>query len=242
MWDKAVGRLTGPSRVNGNDPKEHEMNAKTTKAAKDNGLAIGDVLDFLAMPASITVPISETQGTDIPVRDIFTAHPHMIRYAALAGMMGKLNNVSKGGLKAKLGRDATDKDLATARSKIVTDAWMEGNWNLSGSGPRDSITADMRDLYVSERVLAGQSIADVEKAIRGAVTAAFGKEEKATFARFLDAVATLKVKADESLDFQTVRDSIEADLRERVRADKAAKAEAEKDSPLSDVTAESLGF
>jgi hypothetical protein len=206
----------------------------------NNEITIADVVRFLGLK-DISCPVNDTLSTAVPVVDIVTRHPEMLRFAALAGFMGKLGNVSKGGLKAKLGRDATDKDLAAARDKIVKDAWLNGTWNLSGSGPRDSITADMRNLYVSERVAAGQSVADVETAIRGAVTAAFGKDEKATFARFLDAVATLKVKADESLDFQTVRDEIEAGLMERVRADKAAKAEAEAESPI-EVSAESLGF
>lgn len=213
-----------------------------TKPTKDNGLTIAQVIEFLAMPKTIAVPVNDAGLTnEIPVHDIFTANPHMLRYAALAGFQGKLGNVSKSGLKAKLGRDATDKDLHAARGKIVADAWMNGTWNLSGSGPRDSITADMRNIYVSDRVAAGQSVADVDSAIRSAVTAAFGKDEKATFARFLDAVATLKCKADDKLDYQTVRDEIEAGLIERVRADKAAKAEAAAESPV-EVSAESLGF
>lgn len=207
-------------------------------------ITIAQVIEFLAIPATISVPVSEESGltTDIPVRDIVTRNPHMIRYGLLAGFQGKLANVSKGGLKVALGRPATDADLAAARDRIVTQAWMQGTWNLSGAGPRESLMGELREFYVAERIVAdGTTAKAVDSKIKATVKAVFGEDEKASFGRFMDAVATMKVKADPKLDFVTTRDEIEAGLVERYRADKAAKAEAEAESPI-EVSAESLGF
>jgi hypothetical protein len=222
MWDKVIGQLIGASRAYGLAAMESTM----TKQNNNTTVTIADVIEFLALPATIACKVNDDGLTnEIPVRDIVTAHPHMIRYGLLSGMMGKLGNVSKGGLKAKLGRDATDKDLHAARAKIVDEAWMNGTWNLSGSGPRDSISGEMRDAYIAKQVSLGRTVKQAESAIRETVTAAFGKDEKATFVRFLDAVATIKAKAEGADDYDTIRQSLEASAMEAVEAERKRAAE-----------------
>jgi hypothetical protein len=203
---------------------------------KTNEITIADVIAFLGLK-DIAVPVNDAGlKNDVPVVDIVTAHPEMLRFAALAGFMGKLGNVSKGGLKAKLNREATDKDLFEARAKIIKDAWLAGSWNLSGSGPRDSIVGEMRDAYIAKQVALGRTVKQAESAIRDTVTAAFGKDEKATFPRFLDAVATIKAKTDESADYETVRKAIEASAMEAVEAERVRAAEAAKGLEAIDVS------
>jgi hypothetical protein len=206
---------------------------------KTNEITIADVIAFLGLK-DIAVPVNDAGlKNDVPVVDIVTAHPEMLRFAALAGFMGKLGNVSKGGLKAKLNREATDKDLFEARAKIIKDAWLAGTWNLSGSGPRDSIVGEMRDAYIAKQVALGRTVKQAESAIRDTVTAAFGKDEKATFPRFLDAVATIKAKtlpegSDESYD--TIRATLETAAMEAVEAERVRAAEAAKGLEAIDVS------
>jgi len=197
----------------------------------NNAMTIEGILDFLGFPADgrIAVPINDKLRTEVPVRAICIGNPEMLKVAAINGFTGKLGNVSKGGLKAKLGREASDADLATARAKIVSDAWLKGTWNLSGSGPRDSLVGEMNDAYINKQVTQGFTVAQAIAKKRNTVTAAFGKDEKATFPRFLDAVATLKCKADSSLDYDETRAALEAAAMEAVEADRARAAEASKE-------------
>lgn len=178
------------------------MTNNTDKTANINA---ADVLAFLGFTQSEATfqPEGSNVGTVIPLRDIFTAHPELIRFAVYHGMFGKLGNVSKGGLSKQLDRPATDADLKTARDKIVAN-WLNGDWNANRTGPRDSMIGDMREAFIVKQVSNGKTPKEADAMIRAAVTQAFGKDEKATFPKFLEAIATIKCKGDDKLKYDDV--------------------------------------
>ncbi len=163
-----------------------DLNDSTHVAAMIKALGFTESVSFS--------PEGSNVRTDIPVADIFRTYPALLRFAALHGMFGKLGNVSKGGLSKQLDRAATDADLGKAREKIV-DNWINGDWNANRTGPRDSLAGDMREAFIAKQVANGKTVKEADAMIRAAVTEAFGKDEKATFGKFLEAVATIKAKA-----------------------------------------------
>lgn len=182
----------------------------TNKIETAVAITAADVLAFLGFKQSEATfqPEGSNVATVIPIEAIFTAHPQLLRYAVYHGMYGKLGNVSKGGLSKQLDRPATDADLKKARDKIVEN-WMNGDWNANRTGPRDSMVGDMREAFIVKQVGNGKTPKEADAMIRAAVTEAFGKDEKATFPKFLEAIATIKCKrpvADgaEPLDYDTV--------------------------------------
>lgn len=185
-----------------------------------------DVLAFIGMDkAEYVYGGDDSVKTRIPVREIFTdEHVDMFRFTLLAGLFGKLGNVSKGGLKQALGRDATDDDLAKARDKVVA-AWKDGSWNVNRSGPRDNVAAEMLDAFIAKQVVKGKTVADVRKAIKATVSQTFGDSDKATFSRYLDAVATIKSKRN-GTEYQAERDALESAAMEAVEAERKRKADA----------------
>lgn len=124
-----------------------------------------------------------------------------------------------------------------ANRKARYDSWKAGEYRMIGGGPRDSIIGDMKAAYINKRVAvlteAGmdstKALAEAEASIKRTVEGTFGVGEKATFSRFLDAVATGKVKTDKKLDFDTVRAELEAKATEaamKLRAERAESLEA----------------
>lgn len=103
-------------------------------------------------------------------------------------------------------------------------AWYRGEYALSNSGPRESVIGEQREAFISKQVALGKTVKEAEASIRNTVTAAFGKDEKATFPRFLDAVATIKAKADGG-DFEKVREELEASAMAAVEAMRKERAE-----------------
>jgi hypothetical protein len=82
----------------------------------------------------------------------------------------------------------------------------------------------------------GKTVKEAEESIRKTVTGVFGKDEKATFSRFLDAVATLKAKVEGAEPYDVIRESVEADAMAAVEAQRKAKAEVEEaELDLSDL-------
>jgi BMFP domain-containing protein YqiC len=145
-----------------------------------------------------------------------------------------LTNAFNGG-----GKDASDADKLAAMEKKMA-AWYRGEFNVVTRG--DSLITAMREQYIDERRAATQSSRkDVEASIKQTVASVFGKDEAATFGKFLDAVATLKAKATRG-DFATIRAEIEEGLEERTLA-AAAKRDAEaKSIDMSQVDLSDLGF
>ena len=194
-----------------------------------NSAHVAAMLDVLGFKTDAIqfAPEGSNVKTDIPVRSIFTAHPELIRAAAFHGIFGKLGNVSKGGLSKSLDRAATDADLAKARDKIVAN-WESGDWNSNRTGPRDSMAGDMREAFIQKQVSLGKTVKEADSMIRSTVTTAFGKDEKATFGKFLEAVATIKAKAlpegsDESYD--SILESLTEAATEAARKLRAERAE-----------------
>ena len=191
-------------------------------------ITVADVLSFLAMPSVLRVPLAKgsDEVTEIPVAEIFTAHPELLRVAACSGMTGKLNNVSLGGLSKQLERQATVKDLATTRANIVK-AWANGSWNAGRTSERD--TLPLREAFYREKnAVTPAARKALDKAIRAKVTERFGEKDSATFGRFLDAIAAEYAEA-RGIEVVKVRDALESkytDLAlEMIREQKAATAD-----------------
>jgi hypothetical protein len=156
-----------------------------------NIIKVQDVLDFIGIaPVLNYSPEGANVRTEIPVYEIFTRHPEMIRFAIIAGLGGKLGNISKSGLSKQLDRPATDADLASARKGIVK-TWLEdGTWNMRGGGERDSLVSFMWDAYFAEKGLITEAAKKQErKRIGELVRKRYGEKESASFGRYLDAVA-----------------------------------------------------
>lgn len=121
------------------------------------------------------------------------------------------------------GKDSTEAEkLKKLTAKL--EAWKSGNFNVVERERADSIVADMREAFVTNQVAKGKSTKDADKLIRDKVTEVFGKDEKATFIRYLDAVATELAKANGE-EYADVRDRLEAkatEAAEKLRADRAA--------------------
>jgi len=111
------------------------------------------------------------------------------------------NNAFNGG-----GKDASEDTKLSQMQKRV-DSWYKGEYVVV---ERESAYGAMREAFVDERRAAlGCSVADVEKLMRDAVTQAFGEKEKATFSRFLDAVA-LQIAARDDIPQDEAKAKLEA--------------------------------
>lgn len=184
----------------------------------------------IELPESITVAVGDTGlNTVVPVKDIVTANPDMARFAALAGFMGALNNISRG-------KDANDKALSddawsAMRGKKVA-VWLGGTWGATGRS--DSAIKLAKDQFVFEAMARTNAAASaIEAKMKADVLAAFGKATPATFGAYLDAVALAKYPSDKELsDRAEYRESIESGLMDRARA---RKAESDVVLDLSDI-------
>lgn len=126
-----------------------------------------------------------------------------------------LTNAFNGG-----GKDVSETARLAQMLKRI-DAWQRGEYVQVERG-ENAYTA-MKEAFVDERRAAtGASAKDVEASIRVLVTATFGKDEKATFARFLDAIATLKAKEPGALPMAEIRTKLE--VKYAKLADDARKA------------------
>jgi hypothetical protein len=143
-----------------------------------------------------------------------------IKFAAMNGFISALNNISRG--KDDNGKANSDDVWASARAKRCLP-WVDGNW---GSVTRESNVAPLKEAYIDEtRERTKQSVADVEKDMTKLVRDTFGEKEKATFGRFLDALATQIAKA-RKLDTDEVRGKLEAKYARLAKEAADARAEA----------------
>ena len=67
----------------------------------------------------------------------------------------------------------------------------------------------MRNAFVAEQIERGKTVNEINALISARVKAVFGKDEKASFDKFLDATATLIAK-ETSSDYAAVRDKLES--------------------------------
>jgi len=193
----------------------------------------------IELPESLEVATGDTgKSVKLDVKALAAAHPEIIRFAAMNGFIGALNNISRG--KDDNGAANSDDVWHAQRNKKV-DTWMRGEWAArSGGGERAS--AALKEAFVDERkALTNATTAQIERSIKDTVQQVFGKDESATFSKFMDAVALLmarreanddKLAADHKLVSEK-REAIEAKYRKL--ADEAAARRA-KASAAIDVT------
>lgn len=108
-------------------------------------------------------------------------------WAAIAegGVNIIMNNTFNSG-----GKAASETERLAAMQKRL-DAWYAGNYVIGSTGPRDSIMGDAKRAFLKKNP-------DGEAVIKAKVAAVLGKDEKATFANYLKAVATDLAKAKDS--------------------------------------------
>lgn len=180
--------------------------------------------------ATLTLPtnlhIRNVAGNAITL-DLSKVPVNVLEQIVTRGSTTILGNVWNGG-----GSAATETErLANLQKKM--DAWYRGEY-ASVERSESGFTA-MREQYIDERrAAAGLTRAQVEKAIKDTVAQVFGKDEAATFSKFLDAVATVKAKAN-GTDAPTERAAIESALAERTAKAAAERAAASKDLDLTDI-------
>lgn len=152
-----------------------------------------------------------------------------------------LPSILEGGAKIVLtnaynsgGKDVPEADRKRNMERRLA-AWKRGEYSLTNTGPRESVVGEMREAFIAKQVSLGKTVKQAEESIRATVTASFGKDEKATFPRFLDAVATMKAKADPNADFEKIREGLEAAAMEAVEALRKERAEGVADLDISDL-------
>lgn len=132
--------------------------------------------------------------THVRLKDIFTAHPHLVNDFIIAAVEGTLNNVSRG--KDENGKPNSDDVWASARAKR-TDCWYQGTFGSRAAGKGDN--GELAQAYAQwkfERMASGKTEGQARAMIKAKVEAVLPKGEQATFANFLRAVATERAKAD----------------------------------------------
>lgn len=169
----------------------------------------------ITLPETVLIRNIDGKPFNVDVAKLAT-HPQVLADLAMGGMKIIGNNTYNSG-----GKDAKPAERMAELERRV-NGWYAGNYVTVG-GPRDSLAGDMKEAFIANRVAKGMTVGDAEKLIRATVTEVFGKDDKATFGRYLDAVATQVAKA-KKVEYQTVRDEIEASAlaaAEKLRADRA---------------------
>jgi len=157
-------------------------------------VSIAAVLTFIGLDRTYRYAPRGGPVTVIEAHDLFTAQPGLLRAAIVAGMYGKLGNVSKASVSTALDRDATDADLAKARAAIVSNWAATGNWNVRAES-YDSMEGDMRSaFYIKKGANDEAARRKLDKEMKALVQATFGKDEAARFGTFLKAVARTLAK------------------------------------------------
>jgi hypothetical protein len=140
----------------------------------------------------------------------------MIAKGFEVGVKTVLTNTWNGG-----GKALSDAERLAALEKKLA-AIYAGDWNVVERA--GGVYVAMEEQYKDERKAAvGASAKQVDKDMRALVEKVFPKSERFTFGLFLDAVATMKAKADGG-DFPKVRAGIEAALVARAEAAAAKRA------------------
>ena len=169
----------------------------------------------IELPESITVSVGATgKSTTVPVKDIALSHPDVIRLAAIAGFTGALNNISRG--KDDNDRPNTDDVFVAMREKRVKP-WLQGSWGSTERAPRN--TSLWRDVYESDCVAVGMTLAQAIAALANKVAERLGKDSKATFDNYIEALA---IEAEDESKGKTSRDDARSAL-EAYYADEAGK-------------------
>jgi hypothetical protein len=190
----------------------------------------------ISLPATITVPLGDTgKSTEVAIQSI-ARNPDVLRFALLNGFMGALNNISRGKDEAS-GKPNSDDVWAAARAKKV-DTWLAGEWaaRASGGERQSSMIREAYVDFVKRETKATQG--QVDASIKALVVEMFGKDESATFARFMDAWALKRARKDgddSEQNIATVREAFESKFRKMAEAAAASRAKAASKLDLSDL-------
>jgi len=191
----------------------------------------------IELPESIRVPLSDTgKFTTVPISDI-AKHPHVLRFAVLAGFEGALNNISRG--KDESGKPNSDSTFAAMRDKRMKP-WLDGadSWGSTERG--ESAYSAMREVWTDDyRARTNATAKEADAYIKAKVAERLPKDTKATFGAFLDATALDMVDAKQAKDANEARGLLESYLSGLIAArDEArAKAAAKLDVPAFDFAA-----
>lgn len=139
------------------------------------------------------IKLTPRKGAELVI-DINEVPESVLGDLLITGLRIKATNSYNSG-----GAETPEADRRSNVERLVA-AWKRGELNVGSSGPRDSMVGDMREAFIAKQVSLGKTVKQAEESIRATVTDAFGKDEKATFPRFLDAVATIKAKAGGEYD------------------------------------------
>lgn len=147
---------------------------------------------FLRLSTKAGGVVREVDLSEMPV-DLFTeVFPAAIRVV--------LMNTYNGG-----GKDASDAErLANLDKKLA--AWKNGEANVRDRG--ESETAAWKEVYLSDCIAAGLTTKAAEAALKAEVHERLGKETKATFANYIEAVAIASESDDVTRDM--AREALEA--------------------------------
>jgi len=149
----------------------------------------------ITLSDAVRVPLGDTgKFTEVPIKD-FPAST--IQFAVHAGFQGALNNISRG--KDEKGKPLSDDAWAALRAKRV-QPWIDGtSW---GSTTRESNIAPLKEAFIADMRAKYAEMFPSDKAVEdyfaGVVKETLGKDEKATFANMMAAIATQKAKANGS--------------------------------------------
>ena len=164
------------------------------------------------------IKLTPRKGAEVLI-DISEVPESILGDLLLTGLRIKATNSYNSG-----GADTPEADRRSNVERLVA-AWKRGELNAGSNGPRDSMVGDMREAFIAKQVSLGKTVKQAEESIRKTVTAAFGPDEKATFPRFLDAVATIKAKAEGAEPYDTIRAELEKAATDAVEALRKERAE-----------------
>lgn len=189
----------------------------------------------LSIPTDIRMTVGK-DGALFNELDLTKLTPELLAIAVVNGFTSAWSDISRP--MDENGKKLDDAAWQAARDKRSA-AWLAGNWNQVGSGKPQSMLTQMKEQYIDERRAAtGMTRAAIETAMKGAVTAVFGKESKFTFQTFLEAVATLKAK-ETGADYGETFDTLYGELETRTIE---AIAQSAKAVAAIEVDVSSLGF
>jgi len=181
------------------------------------------------LPREISVALGKgsTRTNDLRLDEL---DAKVIRFACIAGFEGALGNISKASLITDDNPKPSDDDWFAAREKRMKP-WKDGTgWKATGEGSRgDSVLSAIREQYIAETMAdRAMTRAQVEREIKDVVANQFGKDEKATFDKFMLAVAHMTLPEGTPEEVTTEYEEIEAALKERAEEARIAREEAAK--------------
>jgi hypothetical protein len=183
----------------------------------------------LELPNSIKTSLGKDTGiwTEVQLNAI---PANVLKAACLNGFISALNDISRG--KDENDRPLSDEAWGKKRAQRVA-TWVKGEWTSSARS--ESAMSMLKDQFISEQVAGGATAKQAEASIKATVAAVFGDKEPATFARFLDAVATMLSKEKGAKGYDEVRAEIEGDLQARAEAAALERAKVVQKADVSSV-------